>query len=496
MVLFLEFILMNLLFSWIGDNDLKDIVKTSEFGALYSICTSNIATFDKLVLLSNRNNDKIQEYLYWLHSNLSPKKIIVEFELFDKYPDPTDYHMIYKICEQTIKKHRTSKDSLYFNLTSGTPTMSATWLLLGTSIFKAILIQSSKQKGVEIINVPYEISLQERQDNTLTKLSGDILLDEFNAKNNTDNNMQKISHFVQLFAPRNIPIIIQGETGTGKEKLAKEIHELSNRKDKPFIAINCGAINENLIDSELFGHKKGSFTGADKDRDGHFKSANCGTLFLDEIGELSLSSQVKLLRVLQEQEITPVGSSKPIKIDVRIVCATHRNLLKMIQNGEFREDLYYRLAVGMIEIPALRNRGRENIINLSQKLLQEINHQFFGDDFCIKKFSPCALQFITAQYWLGNIRELQNTLLRVCVYYPYEKILTRDHISSMIINPDIPIPKNQINIEIPVNAPEKIKEIKKIYAEQALKMANYRKNKAGEMLNISSQVLDNWRDCK
>lgn len=368
--------------------------------------------------------------------------------------------------------------------------MSATWLLLGTSIFKATLIQSSKQKGVEIVTVPYETSLKNKQDDVIFNIGNNILLDEF--KENKES-MQKVNNFVHLFAPRNIPVMIQGETGSGKEVLARQIHQYSQRKQQRFIAINCGAINENLIDSELFGHKKGAFTGANDNRKGHFENAPLGTLFLDEIGELPLSSQVKLLRVLQEKEVVPVGESKPIKIDVRIICATHRDLLKMVQNGEFREDLYYRLAVGIIEIPALRDRDRNEIIQISQNLITKINNKFSGDGFISKKLGSCAIDFICSQHWSGNVRELQNTLLRSCIYYPTAELLKEKHLTSVMVNIYQKNNKNSIIIiEIPTDAPKRIKDIKKIYAETALKMTNNRKNKAGDLLKISSQVLDNW----
>lgn len=479
----------HILFSWIGDNDLKDIGRTEQFGALYSICFSEIAKFTKIILLSNRDNTHIQDYLKWLDDRLTTMNAKIEFEYFNENSDPTDYQFIYQKSEYVIKKYTQSGDFLYFNLTSGTPTMSATWLLLGTSIFKAILIQSSRQKGVEIVTVPYEISLQNKQDTTISDIGNNILLNEFQQAKDS---MQNINDFVQLFAPRNIPVMIQGETGSGKEVLARQIHNNSPRKDRSFIAINCGAINDNLVDSELFGYKKGAFTGANTDRKGHFENAHLGTLFLDEIGELPLSSQVKLLRVLQEKEVVPVGDSRPIKIDVRVICATHRDLLKMVQNGEFREDLYYRLAVGVIGIPALRDRSKNNIIQLSEDLLKEINQKFYGDGFTQKQLSACATDFICSQYWSGNIRELQNTLLRACIYYPNIKTLKEKHISSVIINISNKSHENLVTIEIPTNAPQRIKDIKKLYAQTALKMTNNRKNKAGELLKISSQVLDNW----
>lgn len=300
------------LFSWIGNNDLKDINKNTEFGAILSIYLTN-PQLTRMILLSNRDNLEINEYVAWLKEKLK-KKVEIFLEFCTQNPDPTDYKFVYESAESVVRKYTQTDTIIYFNLTSGTSTMSATWLLLGTSIFNAILLQSSKEKGVEIIELPYQISLQAKQDKSIEQLTETMAIDDFNESNA----MEKVDELVELFAPRNIPVIIQGETGSGKEVLAKKIHVKSQRKNKVFIAINCGAISENLVDSELFGHKKGAFTGADKDRKGHFENADGGTLFLDEIGELPLSSQVKLLRVLQEKEVTAVGSSLPLKIDVRM----------------------------------------------------------------------------------------------------------------------------------------------------------------------------------
>lgn len=477
------------LFSWIGNNDLKDIDKNTGFGAILSIYF-NYPVLNRIILLTNRDNLEINEYVTWLKEKLK-NKVEIFLEFFTQNPDPTDYKFVYESAELVVRKYIQTDTVVYFNLTSGTPTMSATWLLLGTSIFNATLLQSSKEKGVEVIELPYQVSLQAKQDQSIEQLTEMVMTDDIK---NASNAMAKVDELVELFAPRNIPVIIQGETGSGKEVLAKKIHARSQRKDKVFIAINCGAMSENLVDSELFGHKKGAFTGAERDRKGHFESANGGTLFLDEIGELPLSSQVKLLRVLQEKEVTPVGNSLPIKIDVRIICATHRDLLEMVRQGSFREDLYYRLAVGMVEIPPLRERG-DDIHALAMELLENINAELVSETFTAKSLTQNAMNFISSQQWFGNVRELQNTLLRTCIRYPFEKQLKANHIETMMIHTSYNYTRereNDIKLEIPVNAPEKLKEIKKLYALKALEMANNRKNKAGELLGISSQVLDNW----
>lgn len=210
-------------------------------------------------------------------------------------------------------------------------------------------------------------------------------------------------------APTDLPVLVRGESGTGKELLAKVVHTNGRRSQGPFVSVNCGAIPENLVESELFGHKKGAFTGAASDRKGKFESANLGTIFLDEIGELPLSGQVKLLRVLQSQEIQRVGSDSPIKIDARIVAATNRDLLAMVQAGQFREDLYYRLSVIEVTVPPLRERRDEIPLLID----------FFCDAAAERlgrsplRLSSRLRQFLLDYGFPGNIRELHNLIFRM-----------------------------------------------------------------------------------
>ncbi|MEH6579110.1 MAG: sigma-54 dependent transcriptional regulator [Amphritea sp.] len=210
-------------------------------------------------------------------------------------------------------------------------------------------------------------------------------------------------------APTDLPVLIDGESGTGKELMAKVVHTNGSRADKPFISVNCGAIPENLIESELFGHKKGSFTGAVSDRKGKFESADGGTIFLDEVGELPLQGQVKLLRVLQSSEIQRVGSDQIVTVDTRIVAATNRNLLEMVQQGTFREDLFYRLGVLQVTLPALRERKDEIPLLIN----------FFCDEAAEKllrsplKLAPRLRTFLLNYQFPGNIRELRNIVYRL-----------------------------------------------------------------------------------
>ncbi len=226
---------------------------------------------------------------------------------------------------------------------------------------------------------------------------------------------------IKRVAPTEATVMILGETGTGKEVVARNIHYFSARRDKPFVAVNCGAIPAELLESELFGHEKGAFTGALTQRKGRFELANGGTLFLDEIGDMALEMQVKLLRVLQEQSFDRVGGVCTIPADVRIVTATHRNLEAMIEAGSFREDLYYRLNVVPIEMPPLRER-REDV----PLLIAELNARLSGRGLAVKGVSDGALRAMLAYDWPGNVRELANLVERCSILAPGSAIELSD----------------------------------------------------------------------
>lgn len=221
--------------------------------------------------------------------------------------------------------------------------------------------------------------------------------------------MTEILRIAKRIAAFNTTVLITGETGTGKDVVANILHQFSSRRDKPFIKINCSAISENLFESELFGYERGSFTGALKDgRAGYFEEANHGTLFLDEIGDMSLSSQVKLLRVLQSKEVVRIGSSKAVSVDVRVILATNRNLKNLVDQGRFREDLYYRINVVNLYVPPLRER-RDSIFPLAQNFLQQ-----YSEKYGIQKhFSPHAKNALLEYTWPGNIREMENMIQRL-----------------------------------------------------------------------------------
>ena len=294
--------------------------------------------------------------------------------------------------------------------------------------------------------------------------------------------MQNIFKLVDQVADSMATILIQGESGTGKELLARAIHYRSSRKHKPFLAIDCSALSETLLESELFGHAKGSFTGAIYARRGLFEEASGGTIFLDEVGDIPLSMQSKLLRVIQEREVKPVGSNQINKIDVRLITASNKNLKKLVQNQNFREDLYYRIAIVPIHLPPLRNR-KEDIPLLVAHFIEKyrkINKKK------IKSISREALLALIRHDWLGNIRELENIIERALLICNDNQI----HLPHLFI--DQPITNNFIDAsqkDASNTLSGTLEKSEKEYIIQVLHVVNFNRTKAAKILGISRRTL-------
>ncbi len=291
--------------------------------------------------------------------------------------------------------------------------------------------------------------------------------------------MKNIYQLIEKVAGKDSTVLIQGESGTGKELIAHAIHKRSNRAERPFIKINCGALNENLLESELFGHEKGAFTGAIKLKKGRFELANKGTLFLDEIGDVSQTMQVKLLRVLQDGEFERVGGEQTIKTNVRIITATNQDLNKLIMEGKFREDLFYRLSVIPILLPALRER-KEDIPLLVNHFLKKLAEQI-GEP--AKSINEEGMKLLLNHSWAGNIRELENLIERLCVISHSQEIETEliaRHISNGHTN------ANSFD-KLPLD--DAVSSFEKNLVIQAMKKANGVKYRAAKILGISTSVL-------
>lgn len=293
--------------------------------------------------------------------------------------------------------------------------------------------------------------------------------------------MQNVIELATQVSRRDSTVLLTGESGTGKELLAKAIHQNSLRAGKPFVTVNCGALPETLAESELFGHRKGSFTGATSDRAGKFEAANEGTVFLDEVGELTLPLQVKLLRVIQEREVDKIGNTHPVKVNVRILAASNRNLKNLVEDGAFREDLYYRLSVVGIELPPLRER-RDDIPLLTRHFLKQYAGRYGIPDLSV---SEDAMDKMVEYNWPGNVRELQNVIERLAV-------LAKDNLIRVETLPDELRRAESRIASIGLKLPEDgidLEEVEKEILLQALEKHGWNQTQAAKYLNISRKTL-------
>jgi two-component system response regulator HydG len=289
--------------------------------------------------------------------------------------------------------------------------------------------------------------------------------------------MRKIEEVMRKVSPTDTTVLISGESGTGKELVARAIHRHSGRKDKPFVVIDCGSLVENLFESELFGHVKGSFTGATATKYGRLELANGGTVFFDEIGNISMNVQTKLLRVLQEREITKVGSSQVIKVDLRVIAATNEDLQKAVQAGTFRDDLFYRLSVVPITLPALRGR-RDDIPPLANYFLKKYNQKRKKN---IHAISAKALKALVEYDWPGNVRELENAIERAVVLTENDTIEPSDLLYYGLNAMTTP--------ESDRERPRRLADVEKEHIARTLKMFHGHKGKTAEWLGIDRKTL-------
>ncbi len=295
----------------------------------------------------------------------------------------------------------------------------------------------------------------------------------------TSDALQKVFVLVEKVANTTAGILIQGESGTGKELIARAVHFYSGRADKSFLAVNCGALPESLLESELFGHAKGAFTGAVGEKKGLFRAADGGTLFLDEIGEMPLGLQVKLLRAIQEQEVLPVGSSTPVKFDARIIAATNKNLEREVAESRFREDLFYRLNVIEINLPPLRER-REDIPLLAKHFAAKTAHNQNSEG---KTIAPEALRALVAYGWPGNVRELENAVERAF-------ILSGDEIDLGSLPPKVAAEsRNSFDMRDPEGIRPTLDEMERRYVMEVLKSVDDDKNLTANILGIDLSTL-------
>ena len=491
------------LVAWVGLTDLRAPTEESEVGIGPIAQAVDADHYHEVVVLSDHPKAQVDLYVSWLTARTS-SPIRVEHV---KLSGPTQFGEIYQaardVLEAVVARHGHDL-KLVFHLSPGTPAMAAVWIILSKTRFPAELIESSRQHGVRTASVPFDISadflpdLLRRPDEELERLSAGLPPEapEFADIVHRGDAMKRVILRARRVALRSVPILIEGETGTGKELLSRAIHQASPRRGRPFVAVNGGAIPAELIESELFGHEKGAFTGATAERKGHFQAADGGTLFLDEVGELPKPAQVKLLRALQEGEVLPVGSSRPVKVDVRVIAATNRSLVEDVATGRFREDLFHRFAVAVLRLPPLRER-REDLSLLVDHLLDQVNREGTEQPgYVQKKLSAGARNLLLTHDWPGNVRELMNTLRRACLWST-GGTLTAEDIQDALLPAVVRGRSGDGVLDRPLgeglDLPGILASVARHYLRRALDEAHGNKTKAAQLVGLRSyQTFTNW----
>lgn len=489
------------LFAWLGNTDLK----AAEAGGTEGLGPVAEAVLERkfpfVRLLCNYSKRKSSSYAKWFRSRFPDTDIkVIHVDLVT----PTDFSGIYENAVGLLEKERAASDDaeFTFHISPGTPAMAAVWIILANSRFPARLIESSPEAGVKDVDFPFDISadyiphLNRELGAKILSFGAALPPDtpEFDMIIYRSREMSDAVVKAKKAAVFSVPVLLLGESGTGKELFARAIHSVSGRSDGPFIPVNCGAIPPTLVESELFGYEKGAFTGADRGKKGIIESADGGTLFLDEVGELPESVQVKLLRVLQEGEISRIGSTKAVKADFRVIAATNKNLVSEVQKGGFREDLFHRIAVGVIRLPALRNRGSD-VNLLIDHFLGEINREFKGQKGWVdRKLSAGARRILTNYTWPGNVRELINTLMRMSIWSDGQTI-SKSSARAALFGDNSEKPEQILNRELgggfDINA--LLGEVAVHYLDRALEQSGGNKARAAELLGFKNyQTLSNW----
>ena len=489
----------DILLTWIGNADVKAMESKGGRGPIAQAVTDR--RFDVVMALTNFSAEVQATFLSWLPRQTTAEAGIHPVEL----TSPTNFGEIFLAARGAVdrlEKVYAGPKQLTFLLSPGTPAMAAVWIILSKTFCQARLLETSIQEGTKDVDFPFDLlaeflpDLRKRQDEDLTRLAAGQPPSEaaFADVAFRCEAMRRVVGQAAKVAMRSVPVLIQGESGTGKELFARAIHSASPRAQGPFVAVNCGAIPVELVDAEFFGHTKGAFTGAGTARKGHFESARGGTIFLDEIGELPLPSQVKLLRVLQEGKVQPLGTSTEVAIDVRVIAATNRSLIDEVSSGRFREDLFHRVAVGILQLPPLRDRSGD-LSMLVDRLMDAINEEATGQPgYVHKKLSVGARKVVAAHDWPGNIRELRNTLLRASLWSAGHTIEAADVSASILRQASRGVGEVLGRpLGSGFDVAKLVRGVETHYVRRALDEANGNKTKAAELLGLSSyQTLTNW----
>ena len=345
----------------------------------------------------------------------------------------------------------------------------------------------TKPFKVDELQLTIQRALDHQHDRREIKNLRQIVKEKYRFENiiGTSGKMQEVYNLIAKIADTDSTILIQGESGTGKELVARALHFNSNRQHQPFVAINCSALPENLLESELFGHKKGAFTGATNDKIGLFEEAEQGTIFLDEVNSMALSLQTKLLRVLQERQLRRVGDTKSLPINVRVLAATNESLIEKTRDGQFREDLYYRLAVIPIEMPSLRERP-DDIPLLVAHFLQKNAAQTGTEP---KRIDPKCIETLQGYRWPGNVRELENAIERACALCDEGVIRAQDLPPQVVRQAAHPGSGDVPSLPVGRSLDEFVRDQERRYIEETIKFAGASREKAAKVLGISMATL-------
>lgn len=491
------------LLAWVGSKDLDGTGSADPLKA-GPICRALVSRrFDHVVLLNDYAKERAEKYERWLKRTTKVDVVIRN----EKLSSPTNYRDIYRAVSEAVvwtREKYGKKATLTFHLSPGTPAMAAIWIIAAKTQFEAELIESSPEQGVATVDVPFSLhadfipaAVQQTSEDLARMAEGgrpeDATFGDIHHRSSVMKHLVKRARQAAMFSE---PILIEGESGTGKQLLAAAIHREGPRKGGPLIEENCGAVPRELFESVFFGHMKGAFTGAATEHKGHFERANGGTLFLDEVGELTLDHQVKLLRVLQEKKVRRLNGTTDIPVDVRVIAATNRDLLKGVAEGWFREDLYFRLAVLVLKLPPLRTRSGDLPL-LLDKLLERVNSEHGARPGAVqKKLSPGARSVLLRHLWPGNVRELDATLRRACIWSKaavIEEDEAREAIVSGPVGPGDNILGRPLGEGFSLEG--LLEEVARHYLTRAMKEAGGVKKKATELIGFDNyQTLTNWLD--
>lgn len=485
------------LISWVGKNDLNAMAGGASGPIASALRHDN--GFTKIWLINNFPFDQGERYRDWLSARCSGAVALHQAVL----SSPTQYAEIYEeVSNFLLGIHLPQKGiEPTFHLSPGTPAMIAIWIILAKTRFPARLIQTSIERGLETADFLFDLASDflpeylRRSEARIERLQMPAAVaPEFVAIIHGSELMRRQVALARRMAVFEVPILVLGETGTGKELFAKAIHAASRRREQPFVAVNCGAISRELANSELFGHKKGAFTGAERNHTGYFKAADGGTLFLDEVGDLALDSQVRLLRVLQERELTPVGDTRAVAVDVRIIAATHKDLTAEVAAGRFRQDLFQRLAVGVLHIPPLRERGAD-VRMLVDHFLEQINLDAAGTPEAPSKcLSASATSLLLKHSWSGNIRELYGTLFRAAVWSTSSEISAADVEAALLPSGGLPgatVLERSLGAGFCIH--DLLGEIERHYLNRALEQSPENRTVASDLLGYNNYQQMNRR---